>query len=65
MFNRDVIKVHYNRDSLEYTNKQNNNEFPERTNSPSRWMKTEGSAHPPPREIELNQLLVTTCVMTV
>jgi len=33
MFNRDVIKLqHHNRDSVEYTNKQNNNEFPERTN---------------------------------
>jgi len=33
MFNRDVIKAqHHNRDSVEYTNKQNYNEFPELTN---------------------------------
>lgn len=31
MFNRDVIGVHHNRDSFECTNKQTNNEFPERT----------------------------------
>jgi len=67
MFNRDVIEVPHYRDSFEYINKQTNNEFPESVQIfPSRWMKTDGPAHPPPpRDIELNQLLVTTCVITV